>query len=40
MRKAIVEDQTFKGVDFTKEPLENGEYENCTFSNCNLANAD
>ena len=33
-------DVTFDRVDFTKEPLEIGEYEGCSFNNCNLMDVD
>lgn len=33
---AYIDDQTFEKVDF----LEKGEYENCTFNNCNFADND
>ena len=33
-------DVTFDKVDFTKELFEIGEYEGCTFNNCNLMDVD
>ncbi len=33
-------DQIFEKRDFTLEPLEKGDYERCTFSQCNFASAD
>lgn len=36
MKEAYVLDQNFESTDFTQLPLEKGEYENCTFRNCNL----
>ncbi len=40
MKEAYVLDQTFENVDFTQNPLEKGEYENCTFLNCNFEYED
>lgn len=34
------EEQTFKKVDFTQNPLSKGEYECCTFLNCDFSNTD
>lgn len=36
MKDAYILDQTFESIDCIKCPLEKGEYENCTFKNCNL----
>ena len=36
MSKKYFDDLTFKDVDFTKEPLEIGEYDSCIFQNCRL----
>lgn len=36
MSQAFIQDQNFDKLDFTQEPLAKGEYENCTFSNCNF----
>ena len=33
-------DQNFDNTDFVRSPLEKGEYENCTFRNCNFEYAD
>jgi fluoroquinolone resistance protein len=33
-------DQTFENIDHALNPLEAGEYENCSFSNCKFANGD
>ena len=35
----IQEDQTFEKIDYTLTPFIVGEYEKCTFTQCNLANA-
>ena len=36
MSQAFIQDQNFDKLDFTQEPLFKGEYENCTFTNCNF----
>ena len=36
MSQAFIQDQNFDKLDFTQEPLVKGEYENCTFTNCNF----
>lgn len=36
MSQAFIQDQNFDKLDFTQEPLAKGEYENCTFTNCNF----
>jgi len=36
----MTEDKIFKNIDFTKESLPKGEYENCSFINCNLYSLD
>ncbi|MBD3905051.1 pentapeptide repeat-containing protein [Chryseobacterium sp. Ch-15] len=36
MRDAYVIDDNFDNINFTQQPLEAGEYENCTFRNCNF----
>ncbi|MSQ79739.1 MAG: pentapeptide repeat-containing protein [Flavobacteriaceae bacterium] len=36
----VVEDQTFKGVNYTETGLTVGDYEQCSFTNCNFANVD
>lgn len=33
-------EETFENIDFTPIPFEQGEYEGCTFNNCNLQNVD
>ncbi|NJR32918.1 MAG: pentapeptide repeat-containing protein [Chamaesiphon sp. CSU_1_12] len=40
MAQIFVEEETFDKIDFTQNPLGKGEYEYCTFLNCNLAYAD
>ncbi|HNP19454.1 MAG TPA: pentapeptide repeat-containing protein [Fulvivirga sp.] len=37
MINPIFEDQLFKGIDYTLQPFPNGEYEQCTFINCNFS---
>jgi uncharacterized protein YjbI with pentapeptide repeats len=37
MSRAYQEGNDFTGLDFTLKALEKGEYENCTFRNCNFA---
>lgn len=36
MSQAFIQDQNFDKLDYTQEPLAKGEYENCTFTNCNF----
>jgi fluoroquinolone resistance protein len=36
----FVENEQFANIDFTREPLAKGEYEVCTFTDCNLGNVD
>lgn len=38
--KNFIEDKTFAKTDYSKSPLQIGDYENCIFSDCNFANAD
>ncbi len=40
MERFYVEEETFDHVDFLENPLTKGDYENCTFSFCNLSSAD
>lgn len=40
MSKIYVEGKKYNNVDFSEEALAKGNYEDCTFANCNLANAD
>lgn len=35
-----IEDTNFDKLVFTEKPLQKGEYESCTFSNCNFSNSD
>ena len=35
-----MEDQEFKGIDYTENKLAKGEYENCRFINCLFSNSD
>lgn len=37
---AYTDSKTFDGINFAEEVLEKGEYENCTFRNCQLAEID
>lgn len=34
------QDETFDKIDFAQQPLQKGSYDNCTFINCNFAEAD
>jgi fluoroquinolone resistance protein len=36
----IIEDIVFENIDFRTEALKKGEYENCTFKKCILADCD
>ncbi len=38
--KTYVSEQSFDHIDFTQNPLPMGEYEICTFVNCNFFSAD
>jgi fluoroquinolone resistance protein len=40
MVQVFMEEKTFDKIDFTKNPLSKGEYEYCTFLNCDLSYAD
>tara|TARA_R110002049_G_scaffold65035_1_gene170896 strand:- start:13731 stop:14303 length:573 start_codon:yes stop_codon:yes gene_type:complete len=40
MHDNYIEDQTFKGIDFSETTLLKGEYDNCTFINCELSNVN
>jgi fluoroquinolone resistance protein len=40
MEQIFVEEKTFDKIDFTQNPLYKGEYEYCTFLNCNLSSVD
>ena len=38
MEQAYTEDETFTGIDFTKDGLIKGDYESCTFIGCDFSN--
>ena len=40
MQKSYFHDKEFNSIDFSEKPIELGEYENCTFKNCVLAEAN
>ena len=40
MDQTFTEDKTFDKVDFSKNPLPKGEYENCGFNYCEFSNSD
>lgn len=40
MKEVYREDAVFDKQDFTVEPPEKGEYENCVFQHCDFSNAD
>lgn len=40
MKLAYITDKNFSNRDFTTEPPEKGEYENCEFNGCNFSEAD
>jgi len=40
MENNYTADQRFDKIDFTVKPLSKGEYENCTFTACNLSACD
>jgi fluoroquinolone resistance protein len=40
MNTEIIENKTFKNIDYSNQGLDSIEYENCTFVNCNLASLD
>ncbi len=40
MNEVYIEEKTFDTVDFTKNELQRGEYENCLFKTCNFSNID
>jgi fluoroquinolone resistance protein len=37
MNPVFIEEKSFDKIDFTQNPLSKGEYEYCTFLNCNLS---
>lgn len=40
MSKAYIYNKNFKGINFSKDKLPIGEYENCTFVNCIFSGSD
>lgn len=40
MKQVFIEEKTFDKIDFKQVPLGKGEYEYCTFLNCELSDAD
>lgn len=40
MEEVYIEDKTFNKVDFSQKPLAKGEYEQCSFIDCDFSNAD
>lgn len=40
MEKVYIESKSFERVDFTENILAKGDYEHCTFVNCNFSNVD
>jgi fluoroquinolone resistance protein len=40
MGKKIIEDQSFKAIDYSTEGIEKGEYDHCTFSSCIFQKVD
>lgn len=40
MGQHYITEQTFNTINYEKEPLQKGEYENCTFSNCDFSHTD
>ncbi|NJB71740.1 uncharacterized protein YjbI with pentapeptide repeats [Saonia flava] len=40
MNKPFIEDEHFKGENYTQNRLAKGEYEHCTFTNCNFSNGN
>ena len=40
MDKPYIEHQIFDKIDYTIIPLPKGNYEHCTFINCNFSNSD
>jgi fluoroquinolone resistance protein len=40
MKQVLIVEKTFDKIDFTQTPLAKGEYEYCTFLNCDLSDAD
>ncbi|MDT0552166.1 pentapeptide repeat-containing protein [Urechidicola vernalis] len=40
MLSHLIDSENFKGIDFSKERLPIGEYDQCTFINCSFENSD
>src|SRR5690348_14647775 len=40
MERTYVAEKDFNKVDFTTQPLNIGDYEECKFTNCNFSNTD
>jgi fluoroquinolone resistance protein len=40
MAQVFIEEETFDKIDFTQKPLDKGEYEYCTFINCDFSKSD
>jgi fluoroquinolone resistance protein len=40
MKQVFIEEKTFDKIDFTQKPLDKGEYEYCTFINCDFSKTD
>ncbi len=40
MESTYIDNKTFEGTDFGREPLPRGEYDNCRFVNCKFAKSD
>ena len=40
MKQTYTEDKTFTQINFQKTPLPKGEYEDCSFINCDFSNTD
>lgn len=40
MEKTYFEHEAFEKIDYSKDPLPKGNYENCVFENCIFQNAD
>jgi uncharacterized protein YjbI with pentapeptide repeats len=40
MSKTIIEEKTFKKINFSERGLAKGDYENCIFVNCVFSNID
>ena len=40
MKQIYIEEKTFDKINFTQNPLTKGDYEYCTFINCDFSNSD